>query len=375
MNDVPIGAKVTPLYGTFKNLNASFTEFGGYYMPVHISGIIAEHLAVRNQSGLFDISHMGEISLTGKDASKFLNYVSTNNIDKCADFGMQYQILCHDDGGAIDDMMAYKYNSESIYLVCNASNQDEVFNHLVKINETLKFDVKIVNEGERISAIAVQGPMALEQLKKVMDIKDLTFMTFEYDGKFIVSRSGYTGEDGFEIYGGHEDIVDLTHKLLKVGVVACGLGSRDTLRFEAGLPLYGHELTSYINPIQAGLGFAVDFDKETFIGKEPLLREKTNKPEKRVFGMILLDKGIARQGYDIYDGDKWVGYITSGFMIPGTKDSYANGLIDSSYKIGDEVEIEIRNKRVKARLRKKSYIKKNYARWKVWDITQKQTNG
>jgi len=362
MNDVPIGAKVTPLYETFKNLNASFTEFGGYYMPVHISGIIAEHLAVRNQSGLFDISHMGEISLTGKDASKFLNYVSTNNIDKCADFGMQYQILCHDDGGAIDDMMAYKYNSESIYLVCNASNQDEVFNHLVKINETLKFDVKIVNEGERISAIAVQGPMALEQLKKVMDIKDLTFMTFEYDGKFIVSRSGYTGEDGFEIYGGHEDIIDLTHKLLKVGVIACGLGSRDTLRFEAGLPLYGHELTSYINPVQAGLSFAVDFDKETFIGKETLLKEKTNKPEKRVFGMLLLDKGIARQGYDIYDGDKWVGYITSGFMIPGTKDSYANGLIDSSYKIGDEVEIEIRNKRVKARLRKKSYIKKNYAR-------------
>ena len=362
MNDVPVGAKVTPLYQTFKDLNATFTEFGGYYMPVHISGIIAEHLAVRNASGLFDISHMGEISLTGKDATKFLNYVSTNNITKCADFGMQYQILCHEDGGAIDDMMAYKFNRDSIWLVCNASNQDEVFNHLIKVNDILKYDVKIVNEGEHISAIAVQGPKAFEHLLKVLKVKDLPFMTFEKTDKFIISRSGYTGEDGFEIYGGHADIVGLSNKLLSVGVTACGLGSRDTLRFEAGLPLYGHELTSYINPIQAGLSFAIDFEKDFFMGKEVLLHEKENKPEKKVFGMILLDRGIARQGYDIYDKDKWIGYVTSGFMIPGTKDSYANGLIDASYKIGDEVEIEIRNKRVKSRLRKKSYIKKNYAR-------------
>lgn len=351
--------KKTALYEVLKKHNATFTSYGGFYMPVSFEGIVSEHQAVREHAGVFDISHMGEIFLKGLDASKFLNYVSTNNINKISDGQMQYHIITTDDGGVVDDLMAYKFSDKEILLVCNASNQDVLYEHLKEVLKERKDNVKILNEGENYSAISIQGPKALEILAKYVKDVDMEFMTFRMCDKFLVSRSGYTGEDGFEIYGAHKDIVSLTEKLLK-DAKPCGLGSRDTLRFEAGLPLYGHELSAYISPVKAGLNFAIDFSKE-FIGREALLKEKESL-DMKIFGMILLDRGIARQGYPIYDGEENIGYVTSGFMIPGTKDSYANGLIKANYKMGDIVTIEIRNKRVQARLRKRSYIKKNYAR-------------
>lgn len=351
--------KKTALYEIFKKYNATFTSYGGFYMPVSFEGIVSEHQAVREHAGVFDISHMGEIFLKGVDASKFLNYVSTNNINKIGEGQMQYHIITHDDGGVVDDLMAYKFSDEEILLVCNASNQDVLYEHLKEVLNKRKDSVRVLNESKNYSAISIQGPKALEILSNYVKDVNMEFMTFRTCDKFLVSRSGYTGEDGFEIYGDHQDIISLTEKLLKEAK-PCGLGSRDTLRFEAGLPLYGHELSAYISPVKAGLNFAIDFSKE-FIGREALLKEKESL-DMKIFGMILLERGIARQGYLIYDGEENIGYVTSGFMIPGTKDSYANGLIKSSYKMGDIVTIEIRNKRVQARLRKRSYIKKNYAR-------------
>lgn len=357
--DIPFGHKTTALFELFKEYNATFTAFGGYYMPVSFKGIVVEHQAVRENVGLFDISHMGEIFLIGKEASDFLNYVSTNNIKKIENHHMQYHIITNPDGGVVDDLMAYKFSDEKILLVCNASNQDILFEHLKNVLSEKKMDVLVHNESENYSAISVQGPESLPILSKYIRDVDLEFMTFKKRNKFLVSRSGYTGEDGFEIYGTHEDILHLTKDLLKE-CEPCGLGARDTLRFEAGLPLYGHEISGYISPVQAGLNFAIDYDKD-FIGKDALLSQKATL-ETKVYGMILLDRGIARQGYPIYDGNELIGYVTSGFMIPGTKESYANGLINSNYKMGDIVTIEIRNKRVEARLRKKSYMKKKYAR-------------
>ena len=353
---VPYYLKSTPLYSLMKEHGGVFVEYVGYYMPVNFSnGIIFEHNSVRNNVGLFDISHMGEIKIKGPEAIKFINYVGTNNLTKISNQQMQYQILCFADGGAIDDMMAYKFSDQEVLLVCNAANKDSVYQHLSK--EAKNFKVEVIDESNFTSAIAVQGPKALEAMRLLTDLEPLKYLNFITVDDLLISRSGYTGEDGFEIYGSDKKIIELTKKLLNQGVILCGLGSRDTLRFEAGLPLYGHELADYISPIQAGLNFAIDFNKESFIGKEALLNEKNNLKQK-IYGLELLDKGIARQGYLVFDAEKEIGFITSGFMIPGTKSSYANALLSANYKIGDIVEIEIRSRKIKAVIRKKKYINK-----------------
>ncbi len=356
--DVPFGLKTTPLFDYMLKEGGTFTGFGGYYMPVNFSdGIVNEHLAVRNDSGLFDISHMGEIKLKGKEAEDFLNYVSSNNVKKISANQMQYHIIMQEDGGAVDDLMVYKFSNEELWLVCNAANKGVLLEHLEKVLKEKKYEVKIIDESDQYAAIAVQGPKAEKQLKKALneDLEEIKYLTFKNVKDFIISRSGYTGEDGFEIYGPEDKILNLTKTLIKNGVKLCGLGSRDTLRFEAGLPLFGHEISGYISPVQAGMGFAVDYNKETFIGKEALLKQKANLEEK-IYGMELLDRGVLRQGYPIYDGEENVGYITSGFMIPGTRNSYANGLIKTDYKNGDVLEVEVRNKRLKVRIRRKKYL-------------------
>lgn len=374
-SEIPFWLKTTPLYELLKEAGGQFVEFAGYFMPVNFSsGIVFEHQTVRNQVGFFDISHMGEISLKGRDASKFLNYVSTNNIDKIKDNQMQYQILCHEDGGVVDDMMAYKFSESDILLVCNASNKDKVYQHLLSLNSG--FDLEINDVSDEYSAIALQGPKAIEAIKLLANFSDLNFLEFSNKNDYLVSRSGYTGEDGFEIYGSSSNITELVKTLLDNQIEPIGLGARDTLRFEAGLPLYGHELADFISPIQAGLSFAIDFNKDDFIGKKALLEQKTN-PESKIYGLELIDRGIARQGYQVFKEDQLVGFITSGFMIPGTKNSFANALLEGVFKLGEEVEIEIRNKRVKAIIRKKKYIDKNYKikGERKWDIILKRKSG
>ncbi|HPX72017.1 MAG TPA: glycine cleavage system aminomethyltransferase GcvT [Acholeplasmataceae bacterium] len=352
--NIPFWLKTTPLYETLKAAGGQFVEYGGFFMPVNFEkGIIFEHQETRNNVTFFDISHMGKIFVTGNDATKFLNYVSTNNITKAKEYGMQYQVICHPDGGVIDDLMAYKYASDKILLICNAANTDTLYHYLLDAKEG--YDVEINNLDKQVAAIAVQGPNSEKALEKHFKLNELKYMEFVDLNGFIVSRSGYTGEDGFEIYGSPEDIVKLTKDLLKEGIAPAGLGARDTLRFEAGLPLYGHEMADYISPVQAGMNFAIDFAKDDFVGKEALLKQKENLEEK-IYGLELIDRGIARQGHEVFLEGKHIGFVTSGFMIPGTKNSYANALLQGKYKFGQEVEIEIRGKKIKAKVRRKKYL-------------------
>lgn len=351
---VPFFLKTTPLYELMDKLGAKFVEFSGWYMPVNFkSGIVYEHKAVRKDAGLFDISHMGNIVIRGKDASKVLNYVGSNDILKIKPGYMQYHMFLNEEGGVIDDMMAYKASDNEIMLVCNAANEERVISSLKAVLNKFDFKIKQLD----ISAIAVQGPNSEKYLAKVVDnFPKLNNLEFKKENNLIISKSGYTGELGFEIYGPSKDIIKLTKDLLKEGVKPCGLGARDTLRFEAGLPLYGHELADFITPLEAGMKFSVDFNKDDFIGKKALLKQKDNL-ENKIYGLELIERGIARQGYSVYDKENEIGFITSGFMIPGTKNSYANAYLKSSYKYGDIVEIEIRKKKVKAKIRNKKYLK------------------
>ncbi|MGI6781556.1 MAG: glycine cleavage system aminomethyltransferase GcvT [Acholeplasmataceae bacterium] len=356
--NIPFWLKKTQLYETLKRAGGQFVEYGGFYMPVHFKkGIIHEHQETRNNVTFFDISHMGKLLVKGGDAVKFLNYVSTNNILKIDEFCMQYQVICHENGGVIDDLMAYKFSDTEILLICNAANTDTLFQYLLEVAKN--YNVEILNLEKRFAAIAVQGPNSEKALQNHFDfnLNEIKYMKFVYMNGFIVSRSGYTGEDGFEIYADAERINYIVDRLLKDGVDPAGLGARDTLRFEAGLPLYGHEMADYISPIQAGMSFAIDFSKEEFVGKEALLKQKENLTEK-IYGLELIDRGIARQGHEVFLNDENIGFITSGFMIPGTKNSYANALLQGKYKFGQEVEIEIRGKRIKAKIRRKKYIEK-----------------
>lgn len=358
MKEIPIDLKVTALYELLKEAGGHFVPFAGFYMPLNFTGgIINEHLAVRTKSGFFDISHMGEILFTGKEASKFLNYVATNNISKASDNQMQYNIVCQEDGGAIDDMMVYKYHAEKLLLVCNASNTNNLLNHFAEVLKEKEFIVNVQDISDAWSAVALQGrdsKAILEDILKI-NLSDLAFLRFKEFSNLLISNSGYTGEKGYEIFGPHEEVVQVAKELLERNVAPCGLGSRDTLRFEAGLPLYGHELSEKISPVEARLGFALDFTKEDFIGKTALLRIKEDLRNK-IYGMELLETGIARAGYEIYDGEELVGFVTSGFIIPGTKKAYANALLRNRYIEGDTLEVVIRNKRIKVILRKKKYI-------------------
>lgn len=354
--NIPFWLKKTVLYETLRDAGGQFVEYGGFYMPVNFEkGIIHEHQTTRNDVTLFDISHMGKLLIKGKDTTKFINYVSTNNITKTKELGMQYQVICNVDGGVIDDLMAYKYTDEKVLFICNAANTDVLFDYLLEVSKN--YDVEVSNLEDEYAAIAVQGPNSEKALEKHFKLHNLKYMEFVETKGFIVSRSGYTGEDGFEIYGKPNDIINLTKSLLKEGVEPAGLGARDTLRFEAGLPLYGHEMADYISPVQAGMNFAIDYSKEDFVGKEALLKQKENLTEK-VYGLELIDRGIARQGHEVFLNGEQIGFITSGFMIPGTKNSYANALLKGQYKMGDEVEISIRGKMIKAKIRRKKYIQK-----------------
>jgi aminomethyltransferase len=339
-------------------------EFAGFLMPIEYSGLIDEHLAVRNNCGVFDVSHMGEILITGTDAREFVDALITNAIPT-KEKRMAYALMCHPDGGIVDDLMTYYYNDDKILLVVNASNLDK---DLEWINEQLKgynFNVNVRDISDDTSLLALQGPNAVNVLQGMTEFNLNNFIMFDFDeiiinGKeFLVSRSGYTGEDGFEIYGPNNDILELFKVLVKVAT-PCGLGCRDTLRFEANLPLYGHEIDRDINPLEATLGFAVDL-KKNFIGSDVLKLSKENGLERKVVGLELLERGIARSGYDVeVDGNK-IGYITTGYMVPGTEKTIALAMLDNPYwEIGQEVCVRIRKNLVKAVIRNKRFLNKKY---------------
>lgn len=361
--------KKTPLYPLYKEYGAKTIDFGGWDMPVQFSGIKEEHEAVRRNAGIFDVSHMGEIMVKGKGSLDFLQKMMTNDFSKLKVGGAMYTALCYESGGVVDDLLVYKLDEEEYFLVVNASNTEKDFDWL---KEHATDDVSVENVSDQYALIAIQGPKAqsiLQKLSKDTDLDDIRFFKFvpdvELDGaRALVSRTGYTGEDGFEIYCFADDAVKLWEDLLEKGeeegIKPCGLGARDTLRFEAALPLYGQELSPEITPLEAGLGFAVKLNKEAdFIGKEALKKQNEQGVERKIVGIEMIDRGIPRTGYRVYSGDKEIGYVTSGTQSPTLKKNIGLVLISSDYdKEEIVVDIEVRKKRLKAKIIQTPFYKR-----------------
>ena len=355
--------KKTCLYDKHVALGALMSPFGGFDMPIQYSGIVDEHQAVRQACGVFDVSHMGEVLITGNDAERYVNYIFTNNVADMPIGKILYGMMCYENGGVVDDLLVYKMDEQRFFLVINASNIDKDW---AWIQEQAKdYDVILKNQSDLFGELAVQGPDSEQVLKDVLgiDASDLTFYTFKQIGDVIVSRTGYTGEDGFEIYATSLYINECWDKLLASGrCKPCGLGCRDTLRFEVGLPLYGDELSADITPIMAGLGIFVKLDKDEFIGKDSLAKQKAEGPAKKIVGIELADKAIPRHGYPVLNmAGEPIGEVTTGYHTISTDKSVCMALIDTQYaKLDTEVQIQIRKKVFPGKVVKKQFYNKNY---------------
>jgi aminomethyltransferase len=352
--------KTTSLHANHIALNAKMVDFGGFDMPLFYSSITHEHQQVRQKAGIFDVSHMGELIITGNDALRFTNYILTNTITENT-LKVTYALLCDHDGMIMDDLLVYVMDVSHVLLVVNASNTQKDYEWI--LSQKNDFDIDIKNVSETYSQIAIQGPDAAQLCTSLftldMPLKFMEYTSFEKDDQqLIISRTGYTGEDGYEIYGSHQTIIDLWHQALRLGITPCGLGARDTLRFEATLPLYGHELSNQINPIEAGLSFAVKSD--TFIGSKAIEHFKAH-PTKKLVGIKMLDKGIPREGYKLYNQEVEVGYVTTGYLLPTQASGLALAYVNmTSASLGTSLTVEIRGKHLACQVVKKTFMKKNY---------------
>ena len=354
--------KRTCLYEKHVALGALISPFGGFEMPIQYAGITPEHMAVREKVGVFDVSHMGEVTVKGKDAERYVQHIFTNDIAGAPAGKIYYGMMCYENGGTVDDLLVYKMGENDFFLVINAANIDKDW---AWMQENAKgFDIDLQNCSDFYGQIAVQGPDAEKTVEQVLGLKclELVFYTAKTIGDVIVSRTGYTGEDGFEIYASHEYIQECWDKLIAAGVQPCGLGCRDTLRFEVGLPLYGDELSEDITPIMAGLGIFVKLDKQEFIGKEALAKQKAEGPAKKIVGIELADKAIPRHGYPVLNMQgETIGEVTTGYHTLSTDKSVCMALIDAQYaKLDTEVQIQIRKKVFPGKVVKKQFYNKNY---------------
>ena len=357
--------KRTCLYDKHEALGALISPFGGFDMPIQYTSIMEEHHAVRQHCGVFDVSHMGEVYVTGDEAEKYVNHIFTNDITDAPIGKIYYGMMCYPDGGTVDDLLVYKMGENEFFIVINAANIDKDVEWMRHNAEG--FQVAIDHCSDYYGQLAVQGPEAEAVVEQVLGLpcKELSFYTvktIDVAGEtVIVSRTGYTGEDGFEIYGSHEFIRDQWDKLMASGrCKPCGLGCRDTLRFEVGLPLYGDELSADITPVMAGLSMFVKFDKPEFIGKDALLKQKTEGVEKCLRGIELEDKAVPRHGYAVLKDGKEVGEVTTGYRLLSVEKSCAVALVESSLKLGDKVEVQIRKKTFSGTIVKKKFYDKHY---------------
>ncbi len=357
--------KRTCLYDKHVALGALISPFGGFDMPIQYSSIINEHNAVRQKCGVFDVSHMGEVYVSGPDAERYVNHIFTNDITDAPIGKIYYGMMCQPDGGTVDDLLVYKMAPQEYFIVINAANIDKDVAWMTA--HTDDFNVKVDHQSDYYGQLAVQGPEAEQVVEEVLglSVKELVFYTvktIEIEGEtLIVSRTGYTGEDGFEIYGSHDYIRSAWDKLMESGrCLPCGLGCRDTLRFEVGLPLYGDELSEEITPIMAGLGMFVKFDKGEFIGRDALLRQKVEGVEKRLRGIELDGNAIPRHGYKVLADGKEVGEVTTGYHLLSVDKSCAVALVDASLQLGDRVEVQIRKKTFPGTITKKKFYDKHY---------------
>ena len=358
--------KRTCLYDKHVELGALISPFGGFDMPIQYTNIVDEHNAVRQACGIFDVSHMGEVLVTGPDSERFVNYIFTNDIASAPDGKIFYGMMCHPTGGVVDDLLVYKMADKRYFLVINASNIDK---DVAWITEQAKnFDVVVENQSEKYGEVAVQGPASEDIVERILGIgcAELVFYTckeVEYNGEtIIISRTGYTGEDGFELYGSHAFTCEVWDKLVGSGEVKpCGLGCRDTLRFEVGLPLYGDELADDITPLEAALGMFVKFEKGDFIGKEALAEQKASGLKRKIVGIELKDKAIPRHGYEVEADGKVIGTVTTGYNSISTGKSVCMALLDIDYtKLETVVAVRIRKKVFPGVVTKKRFYDKSY---------------
>ena len=358
--------KRTCLYDRHVALGAKMVPFGGFEMPIQYTDITSEHQAVRGACGVFDVSHMGEVLVTGREAERFVQYIFTNDISGAPVGKIFYGMMLHPNGGTIDDLLVYKMGDEKFFLVINAANIDKDYAWISKQAEA--FDVTTENQSDYYGQLAVQGPEAEKVTEEVLGLacQELAFYTFkliEVEGEtLIVSRTGYTGEDGFEIYGSHAYIQGAWDKLIESGrAKPCGLGCRDTLRFEVGLPLYGDELTDEISPIMAGLGMFVKLDKPEFVGKEAVAKQKAEGVEKKIIGIELEGRAIPRHGYEVVVDDQVVGEVTTGYSSISTGKSVCMALVDAAHaKLGTPVQVRIHRKLQPGKVVKKRFYEKHY---------------
>ncbi|MFL0364185.1 glycine cleavage system aminomethyltransferase GcvT [Pseudobacillus sp. 179-B 2D1 NHS] len=361
--------KRTPLFEWYKQSGAKTIDFGGWELPVQFSSIKEEHEAVRTKAGLFDVSHMGEVTVKGEGALAFLQKMMTNDLSKLQPNQAMYTIMCNEKGGAVDDLLVYMLAEENYLLVVNAANTDKDFAWLKKHQVG---DVQIENVSKDWAQLAIQGPAAegiLQKLVPDLDLGEIRPFKFRQEVRIngvpaLVSRTGYTGEDGFEIYSRSEEAPKLWQDLLEAGeedgLLPCGLGARDTLRFEANLALYGQELAEDISPIEAGLGFAVKTNKDDFIGLEVLKEQKENDPERKLIGLEMIDRGIPRHGYAVFSGEEQVGHVTTGTQSPTLKKNIGLALVKAECAVpGEELLVEVRGKKLAAKTVKPPFYKRS----------------
>ena len=356
----PVSLKKTPLNARHRSLGARMVEFGGWDMPVEYSGIAQEHMAVRTAGGLFDVSHMGQIEIAGTDALKAVQHITSNDAGKLADSQVQYSALTTPDGTFVDDVLTYRLHGEHFMLVVNASNIIKDFNWITQQIAGIG-DAVAVNTSSRYALIAIQGPVAQQVLQELTgvdlaSIKYYWFTTGEVANvRVTISRTGYTGEDGFEIFVPPASAERVWDALLAAGkphgVVPAGLGARDTLRLEAGMRLYGNDMDDTTTAVEADLNWIVGWKKESFLGSDVLKKQKAEGPRRKLVGFEMLDRAIARHGYDAYiDGEK-AGVVTSGTQTPFLKKAIGMAYLPAANaSVGTEFEIDVRGRRAKAKV-------------------------
>lgn len=358
--------KLTAFNTIHKSLNAKMVPFAGYEMPVQYEGIMAEHERVRNQAGLFDVSHMGEFWVEGPQALEFVEYATVNNVASLTKGQVQYSCMCLEDGGIVDDLLIYRF-ADRFLLVVNASNLDKDWVHLSAIAEN--FDVQLTNASDGIALLALQGPQSKHILDKITNanLDALEFYHFgigEVDGlTMIVSRTGYTGELGYELYHDPKDSEQLWKSLMTAGeayeLAPIGLGARDTLRLEMKFCLYGNDIDETTTPLEARLSWAMDLDHGDFLGRDAILKQKEAGIKRFLVAFEMLDRGLPRHGYKIFTGEEQVGTVTSGGQSPTLKKGIGLAYIDKPYhKVNTELEIDIRGRRLAIQIVKPPFIKK-----------------
>lgn len=360
--------KKTPLYDIHVQSGGRIVEFGGWLLPVQYAGVLEEHKAVRTQAGLFDVSHMGEIWAEGPDIFAYLQELITNDLTGLAVGQVRYSPMCYKDGGTVDDLLLYKFAEECYLIVVNAANIDKDWAWMKEQIGAHK--VVLTNRSDETAQIALQGPAAVGILKKLTTapVEELKYYHFTPEVmvagvKALVSRTGYTGEDGFELYCAPAQVAALWKSIMQAGadegLVPAGLGCRDTLRFECCMPLYGHELSPEINPLMAGLGMFVKLDKPYFNGIEALRKQKAEGVTKKIMGLEMVGRGIARAGYPVLCEGKAIGHVTTGSPAPTLGKNMALALLEAGCaEVGKTVAVEVRGKAIEAVLVKKPFYKR-----------------